>query len=125
MKIFRTENIQLVKQSLDVYTKQHEAIAQNVAQSNDPNYKRMNTDFSDALKTSIERKLKTTEERHFGFSSPLEEDARREMIGANEKVDVSKEMGELADNQIRYDFASRALQRMYKGLSIAITGKNY
>ena len=38
-------------------------------------------------------------------------------------VDITREMGLLAENQIKYEFATRALSRMYKGISTSITGK--
>ena len=38
-------------------------------------------------------------------------------------VDITREMGLLAENQIKYEFATRALSRMYKGISTIITGK--
>jgi len=124
MKIFKTNNLDLLKKSLDVYSRQHEAIAKNVAHANDTDFKRVKTDFSQQLKVSMDRRLKTTQEKHIPISSPLEEEARRN-TNSTEKIDLTKEMGELADNQIRYDFSSRTLQRLYKGLSMAITGKNY
>jgi len=40
-----------------------------------------------------------------------------------EHVDVSKEMGQLAINQIRFDFSTNVLRRSYKGLNTSITGK--
>jgi len=38
MKIFNTQGLQLVKKSLNVYTKQHEAIAKNIANANNDDY---------------------------------------------------------------------------------------
>ena len=38
MKIFNSKHIQLLKKSLDVYGKQHEAIAKNIANANNPDY---------------------------------------------------------------------------------------
>jgi len=38
-------------------------------------------------------------------------------------VDISEEMGKLAENQIRYDFSTRVLQRAYRGIFAAITGR--
>ncbi len=121
MKIFNTQGLQLVKKSLNVYTKQHEAIAQNIANANNDDYKRVSTDFSKMLKQDLERGLKTTHSQHISVSTTPEP---KHFPGSKEKVDLSQEMGQLAENQIRYDFAARALARKYKGLSAAITGRN-
>jgi len=52
MKLFDIPKINLIKRSLDVYDKQHQAISKNIAHANDKNYKRVNTDFSKVLKTA-------------------------------------------------------------------------
>lgn len=121
MKIFSTRNMQLLKKSLDVYTKQHEAISKNVANANDPDYKRVDADFSKSLKAANERTLKVTNKRHIIDPKTPDRIFSKDGIG---KVDISKEMGELAENQIRFDFASRALNRMYRSLNLSITGRN-
>jgi len=41
----------------------------------------------------------------------------------NPQVDMSREMADLAENQIRYEFVSRALKQYYAGLSSAILGR--
>ncbi len=121
MKIFSTRNMQLLKKSLDVYTKQHEAISKNVANANDPDYKRVDADFSKSLKAANERTLKVTNKRHIADTKTPDRIFSKDGKG---KVDISKEMGGLAENQIRFDFASRALNRMYRSLNLSITGRN-
>ena len=121
MKIFNTQNLQLMKKSLDVYGKQHEAIAKNIANANNDAYTRTDTDFSKVLKQDLDRTLKTTNAKHIQSS---ETPVPRNPMVAKEAVDVNKEMGELAENQIRYDFVARALNRAYRGLNTSITGRN-
>jgi len=121
MKIFNTQGLQLVKKSLNVYTRQHEAIAQNIANANNDDYKRLSTDFSKLLTQNLDRGLKTTRPEHIAESATPEP---KHFPGSKEKVDLSQEMGQLAENQIRYDFAARALARKYKALSLSITGRS-
>ena len=61
MKIFDIPKLQLLKQSLNVYDKQHQAIAKNIAHANDENYKKVDTDFSSVLKSASDSKLKIPE----------------------------------------------------------------
>ncbi len=121
MKIFETKTMQLAKQALDVYAKQHEAIAKNVANVNNPDYVRQNTDFSKYLQNPDGQVLKTTNTKHIPIPSPQVPISKSER---EEKVDITREMGELAVNQIRFDFVSRALARMYKGLEASIIGRS-
>lgn len=121
MKIFQTENIQLVKKSLDLYTRQHGAIAKNIANANTENYTREKTDFTNVLKQDLDRTLKVTHALHIQESKTPDRSSAK---GPQEKVDVSKEMGELAQNQIRYDFAARTLAKAYRALNLSIVGRN-
>lgn len=120
MKIFETPNIQLLKKSLDVYSKQHEAIAQNIMHANDDTYNRAKTDFGSILKNDLSRRLKVTDPRHISESSVPEPHG----LHTKQKVDISQEMGELAVNQLKYDFAARNLNRNYQLLNTSITGRN-
>lgn len=124
MKIFNTAKFQLLKRSLDVYTKQHENIASNVANANNPDYKRLNTDFSQVLSNQVSRTLQTDNERH--IPSPIEADPTRKLDkeAAEKEIDLSMEMAQLAENQIRFDFAARALKQSYRALTMSITGRN-
>ncbi len=121
MKIFNTQNIVLLKKSLDVYSREHEAIAKNIANANNPDYKKEKTDFSELLSANMERKLKVSNPRHIANPEPVPPSDNRNSDGT--PVDISEEMGKLAENQIRYDFSTRVLQRAYRGIFAAITGR--
>jgi len=121
MKIFGTENFGLMKKSLDVYTRQHEAIAENIANANNPDFERVKTDFSNLLHENLDRTLKTTHERH--IAGPESPERKGLAGGKKEEIDLSREMSELAENQIRYDFAARVLRKNYQLLNMSISGR--
>ena len=121
MKIFGTENFGLIKKSLDVYTKQHEAIAENIANTNNPDFERVKTDFANLLNENLDRTLKTTHERH--IAEPESPERKGLAGGKKEEIDLSREMAELAENQIRYDFAARVLRKNYHMLNMSISGR--
>lgn len=122
-KILSSGQPQLLKKALDVYQKQHEAISKNVANASNDNYKRTNTDFTSELQNAqtSNSQLKTTNSKHISSNdnSPSLLNEKKE----GNTVDITREMGLLAENQIKYEFATRALSRMYKGISNSITGK--
>ena len=121
MKIFNTSKMLLYKKALDVHAKQHESIAQNVANANNPEYKRVNTNFQEELMVASSEGLKKSHELHMELKSLESGVAKSEEKGG---VDINKEMGELAVNQIRFDFISRALKKAYSGLNSSITGRS-
>jgi flagellar basal-body rod protein FlgB len=121
MKIFNTRYLNLTKKSLDVYSKQHEAIAKNIANANVPEYRRLKTDFSQSLKTVHGQSLRMSDSRHIGAA---EQPERSDVEKDNKSVNISQEMSELAVNQIRFDFISRVLNRTYRKLNTSITGRS-
>jgi len=121
MNLFNNAKINLIKQSLDVYEKQHEGLAKNIAHAHDLNYKPVRTDFSTELEQSMVHQLMKTDSRHMDPSSQNNKAALPGQEPAH--VDLSEQMGELAINQIRFDFGTNVLRRAYKGLNISITGR--
>lgn len=120
MKIFNSTKIQLYKKALDVHAREHEAIAQNVANAQNQNYKRVKSDFSEELRAAVTQNLNKSDARHMeaqGSDGSIFNDE------SEEKVDLNKEMGQLAVTQIRFDFASTVLKRSYKALNASITGR--
>lgn len=121
-KIFGSTKNHLLKRALDVYQKQHEAISKNVANANSEGYQRVNTDFSHELEVAKVSRMKTSDSRHISRGVPQESSVP--VNGQNENnVDMTEEMAHLAENQIKYEFATRMLNRMYRGITTSITGR--
>ena len=121
-KILSNGQPQLLKKALNIYQKQHEAISKNVSNASNENFKRVNTDFSSELNNvqNTTSTLKTSSAKHLSRSNNENSNSNDSNEGS---VDITREMGLLAENQIKYEFATRALSRMYKGISTSITGK--
>ena len=122
MKIFNTNKIQLMKQAMNVYQKEHEAIAKNVANASNPGFNRVNTDFSKELQTATNATLKTTNDKHIAVSQ-FENGPFGKADETGEKVDLAEEMTDLGVNQIKFDFIARVLKKAYNGLDASITGR--
>lgn len=124
INLFNTKRAQFLKKALNVYLKRHKAIAQNVAQANDVNYKRVNTDFSRELKGAMgQSKIKVTNAKHIsqGRFDPV---SREQGQQTDQSVDLTQEMTDLAENQIRYEFVTRMLRGYYSGLRQSISGRS-
>ncbi len=124
-KLLNSDYRNLLKQATHLYGKQHEAIAQNIANANTDNYKRINTDFSAQLKTAIDSSgVKTSRDKHITHSSWSGSRSSEIQNNPDGQVDLAREMTDLSVNQIRHEFVTRALARSYSGLSAAIVGRN-
>ena len=120
MKIFNTATAVLVKRSLDLLMRHHRNVSENIANLNVVGYKRKPTRFLDELSEAYRRNsLHTTQKRHilpgrFQSRSPEWEQG---------PIEITREMTDLALNQIRYDFSARIMRRKFDGLTRAITGR--
>ncbi len=123
LKLFNTNNSQLLKKALETYGQERAAIAENIANVNNPSFRRIDTDFSAVLKEEMDdNRLKVTDPRHLA-NSRFKKLAQSEANGEGE-VDLTREMSDLAANQIKHEFVSKVLRRYYAGLSSAILGRN-
>jgi len=128
MKIINSKQNLILKRALDVYQKQHEAIAKNIKNVNKSDYKRINTDFSKDLTTASSellyenKQLKTTHDRHLDEGPPWVSNLPNRREDGIE-VDLPLEMAAMSENQIKYEFTTRMLNRLYRGLSSSITGR--
>lgn len=121
-KIFESNQSTLLKKALNVYQKQHEAISKNVANASNRDYQRVNTDFSHELELAKKSRLQSTHQNH--FRSGIDKSTNSHPSVENtESVDLSEEMVNLAENQIKYEFTTRMLNRLYRGISTSITGR--
>lgn len=120
MKLFNTDSQILLKRSLDVLIRHNKNIAENVANINVKGYRRKPTRFLDELVDARGRKrLSITHARHLRFNDEFGDVPEYE----KGKVEITREMTDLAQNQIRFDFSARMLRRKFEGLARAISGR--
>lgn len=123
IKLFATKYSQLLNKALDVYARQHKAISENVANASDPGFQRVNPDFSQSLRQAEAARLKQSSSRHIGSSGIAEGPVAVTGNGTGTPVDLTREMAELAELQIKHDLVTRALNKYYAGVGTAITGR--
>ena len=124
LKILENEQSKLLKKAIRVYNRQHKAIAENIANVDNPAFKRVRTDFSEVLREAEDvSNLRYSDPRHIRsphFSSDINHPGESDK---NQPVDMTREMSELAENQIRHEFAVRTLHGYYEKLKQAIASK--
>ncbi len=125
IKLFTNQYATSLKEAIQQQEKRQEAIAQNIAHAEDPNYRKVNSDFSAVMeKTASQSRLKATNRKHITHSTQTASSGTTNKAVTGPEVDLTEEMVNLTDNQIRYDFSTRALGRYYRGLSTSIVGRN-
>lgn len=125
----------LLNRAMDTYALRQQTIAKNIANATTPNYRPESVRFEEEFQKlqGVAAKGETTSSLHIpmGVSSPGDiegnvEDAavpKPEVFFSGEShVNIDKEMSELAQNQIRFRFASKMTARYFKGIQGAIKG---
>ncbi len=123
-------SIKLLTNLLDYCSEKNRVIAKNIANIGTENYRRQDVVFKDILQESSGSLLKKTNEKHLDIQiNPEEskkfeyiEDKTDEMDSGINNINIEKEMSELAENTLRFKFASRKVGDYYKTLQKVIKG---
>lgn len=125
-----------LKKGLDAWAMRQRAHAQNIANAETPDYRRVVVDFEAKLKEALgadgSGDIAQTDPRHMQMSNPnisnLNPQLRREPIDPNGSgingVDIDQEMAEMAETQLRFMTATELLKRRYEGLKSVIRGSS-
>lgn len=136
------EKLPFINRALDVYALRQKVIAKNIANVTTPNYTPQRVKFEELFeKQKALGNLVVTDARHIGIKGDIDLNAagagdseegyevdEREipqseiMFSGESHVNIDKEMSELAQNQIRFRFASRILRNYFQELSSVIRG---
>lgn len=132
-KILFSDKIpKLMKKSLDFISMRHLLITSNVSNVDTPGYKAHDINFQkqlkDALGSSGSLSMVATDHNHFGPGAktianlspePFEEKDAARSDGNN--VDMDKEMGKLAENQILYNAITQLMMKRGSTVRSAVT----
>ena len=132
-KVFDS-NLTLLEKSLSLRTQRNAMIASNIANRETPRYRAQDLvfekDLMRALHTDRPGPLKVSNPRHFdGIDrEPIELVKGRQINSFNpdprmdgNTVDLDKEMSKLAENQLMFQAAARAISWKFRLLKTAIT----
>ena len=125
------ESIKLLQNLLDYCSVKNNVIAKNISNIGTGNYKREDVVFKDMLDENVSSFLKTDNEKHLGsLQMNNSNDSRFETVYDNStemdsgvnNVNIEREMSELAENTLRFKFASKKVGEYYKNIQSVIKG---
>lgn len=122
-------SVKLLQNLLDYCAVKNQVIAKNISNIGTENYKREDVEFKDVLNENVNSILKTSNGRHIGnisaggsanskFENVIDENTDMES-GIN-NVNIDREMAEMAENTLRYKFASRKIGDYYRNIQNVI-----
>ncbi len=103
---------------MDYRSERNKVITSNIANLDTPGYHPSDYVFKEDLSKAIDARilLKRTNEKH--FPNALEEISKKDFkkVTSEEKVDLDKEMTNLAENHLMYNLTVELLARKFKGI---------
>ncbi|CAI6082584.1 Flagellar basal body rod protein FlgB [Paenibacillus sp. JJ-100] len=113
---------------LQALNARHQAITNNIANADTPNYKKTTVEFEDELRRIVENgkngqlRMRRTHEKHFPVGSPNDSIVHYRVIQNNEtamnnnnnNVDIDREMALLSENQLLYNYMADRVSGHYK-----------
>jgi len=130
-QILSKTGIPLYKKLLHITSSSQKLTASNIANVSTPGYQSKAIDFKREIQAALKKKkvtLETTNERHMPPAGrPRAIKVITGIDGSNESgvnnVDIDKEMGTLAENQILYSYGTRMLMKKFNTLKTVIRGR--
>lgn len=124
------DSIRLQNRALDASWLKHDIIAQNIANSETPGYKRKKLAFDAQLQAAMNENmtpLKRTHSKHLSssvvdFSPVVMTDVDAEMRIDGNSVDIDVEMAEQAKNSIKYNAMINQVSAQLRRLRASIKG---
>lgn len=129
--------VDVLQRSMDVSLLRQDVIANNIANSDTPNFKRSEVNFETALRDALESEQRTergfpaalTNERHIPFDRPVSYrnveprrvlDYQTTAKNNGNNVDIEQESMELLNNQLLYTLMSDAVRAKFSQLNLVL-----
>lgn len=129
-----SKRLPLMNRALDTYALRQRTISKNIANATSPHYRPEKVKFEEFFHhPELVAKGNRTEDRHIPLGKPDPGSVKGEIenreipepeiyFSGETHVNIDKEMSELAQNQIRFRFGSRMVNRYFQGMNSSITG---
>ncbi|MEE9554818.1 MAG: flagellar basal body rod protein FlgB [candidate division Zixibacteria bacterium] len=132
-KLFAKTGIPLYGRMAKVAAAAQKATASNIANVTTPGYKAKSVDFKSEMKKLLSNKSTVsptiTDSKHIPVGKPRDkvrvaEIRNMESVSGVNNVDIEKEMMNLSENQLLYEFGAKKLARTFGVLRAAIRGRS-
>ena len=114
--------IDLLSNMLDFRAERHKTISSNIANIDTPGYKPSSLDFKENLDGIMNEgkalEMATTHPRHMKAGNGKGSDFQVSRSG--DRVDIDKEMADLAENNIMYNLDVEMLARKFRGINTVL-----
>lgn len=123
--------IKLLENFSSYCAEKNKVISENIANIGTENYQRKDVVFKDMLNDNMTSTLITTDSKHIGStgnensnekSYQIITDKSKDDVSGVNNVDIDKEMTDLAENTLNFQFAAKKISDYYKTIQDVIKG---
>lgn len=128
---FFKERVPLLNKAMDTYSLRMETAAKNIANINSVDYKPERVAFEELFSQQLAISGSKTDNKHISIGAepnPNPEILARSTPSGEEynsgenDINLDREMADIAETQIRFQFASQGISKYFRQLGGAITG---
>ncbi|HEX7510203.1 MAG TPA: flagellar basal body rod protein FlgB [Chitinivibrionales bacterium] len=134
-QMFDKTPIPVLMKSLDASMLRSRVIANNIANINTPGYQRVEVSFEDALRKALDKSTvqgARTDDKHLpignmdlsGVNAKAYKPLDPTLASGVNNVDIDKEMADLAQTQIQFNFSVKFAKSQYNKLNASIQAKS-
>ncbi|RKY62531.1 MAG: flagellar basal body rod protein FlgB [Candidatus Latescibacterota bacterium] len=126
-------SIPLLSKALDAYVVRQRVIADNIANSETPGFRRKEVRFEEELRKALGKKIcgRRTDPRHLPVGKPGVKEVRPKIVSTDDpqvpngvnNVDMEREMVQLTKNYLKYISAMEVLRRRLRDLKLSVEGR--
>ena len=114
------ESIQLLNKLLDASALRQRVLADNLANADTPRFKRRDVEFREMLAKAVD----SADARELSVVQPkIVVDTAAPVRPDGNSVSMQRELGEMTENSLLYQFATRAVSRKFDTIRKAIRGR--
>ena len=115
-----SDSIEMLSKLLDATALRQKVIANNLANVNTPNFKRMDVRFKDALARAVQAGGSAGVS---GVVPTVVQDNQSVCRPDGNNVTLQREIGEMAENSLLYQFSAKAVTLKFEGIRKAVRGR--
>ncbi|MBI1938192.1 MAG: flagellar basal body rod protein FlgB [Ignavibacteriales bacterium] len=123
-------SVKLLQNLLGYCAEKNKVISRNIANVGTENYKREDLVFKNLFDENVNSFLKTSESKHITSAGSGNQESGFEIVYDNNEnalsginnVSIEREMTELAENTLRFKFASKKVGEYYRSIQNVIKG---
>jgi len=110
------KTMKLLSSMMDFRSQKHQLIVSNIANIDTPGYTSKDLQFKGILGEEMQKKLTTTDKRHFSGQFANAGSIDCEVTDSGERVNIDKEMTNLAENHLMYNMSVELLSRKLRSI---------